>query len=255
MKTIVDFKIDKYVLNRSFSLKEIYFNIYENSINTIIGKNGSGKSTILNLLTKNLKAYKNTVYLKEKDINNYSLKNISHTISFVPQINDIHNEMLIYDYLELTRSVYANFLGFISKEDKNKILSVCKKLNIDHLINKSFKEISGGERQKILIAGCLIQDTEIILMDEPLTYLDINNQLEIIDLIQNLKNEYKKTIILVLHELEYAYNISDYLTLIHNGTLIKSDIPKKVLTSENMDKYLNIKAKFEMIKNKSKLIY
>lgn len=255
MKAIIEFKINHLKINDKFSLNNVNFSIYENKINTIIGKNGSGKSSILNLLVKNYKLDNNDLFIDNKDINKISYKELSHLISFIPQINTIHEEMLVYDYLELCRSIYANFLGFLSKKEKNKIIEVTTKLQISNLIYKTFKELSGGERQKVLISGCLVQDTPIIVMDEPLTYLDLNNQIEILDLIKSLKNDYSKTIILVLHELEYAYNVSDQLTLMNNGNLVCSNIPKNVLTTENMKKYLNINASFKIVENKNKLIY
>ena len=255
MKVIAQFNIDSLKINNGFNLNNINLNIYENQINTIIGKNGSGKSTLLSIMTKYLKPKKNQLIIEQKDILDINYKKLSKLVSIAPQINNIYEDMLVYDYLELSRSPYANFLGFLNKEDKNKILEIAKTLKIEHLLYKKFNELSGGERQKIVLSSCLIQDTKIIIMDEPLTFLDLKNQLEIIELIQDLKNKYNKTIILVLHELEFAFNISDFISIIDNGTIVLSDKPINVLTNQNMKNYFNIDANFKLVDKKNKLIY
>lgn len=254
MENKIKIKIDFQKISKNFAIENFELDIKENNINTIIGKNGSGKSSILKMITKEVPIKNNSIFFGDKDINNISYKELSLLISYMPQMINIHGELLVNDYLELSRSMYANFFGILSKKDMDIIDTICKELEIVNLRNKKFLELSGGERQKILLASCLIQDTPIIILDEPLTYLDTNNQIEFIKIIKLAKEKYKKTIIMVLHEIEIAFNIADNISLMSNGKLIISDVPNKVLTNQIMKDFLLIDGEFKKIKNQWKLV-
>lgn len=255
MNKDLEIKINELKINKQFCLKEIEFSITNNEIVVIVGQNGSGKSSLIKSIIKENNVKNDMVLLQNKDINKISFKELSFLVSYVPQINNLSNEMLVYDYLELSRSMYANFLGFLNNKEKAKILEVAKQLNIENLLYQKFEALSGGQRQKIVVASCLVQNTPIIIMDEPLTYLDINNQIEMVKLIKELKNQFQKTIIIVLHELELAFNLADKVLLLNNGKQIMFDIPDKVFSKNNLKKYFNVDACFKKIDGCYKLIY
>lgn len=240
---LIKISINKINISNNFKLNNINFNISENSICSLIGNNGAGKSSLLNLIIKNHKIPNNNIWINDEDLNHISYKKLSLKISFVPQINNVYEELLVYDFVAMGRIPHTNTFGILKKEDKQVIDEVFHILNIEKFKNNYFGSLSGGERQKVIIANALVQQTPIIIMDEPLTYLDLKAKDEIIDIIKDLKNKYKKTIIMAIHELEIAANISDQIVIFYNGTTPVSGKPLEVITDINLLNYLGVKRK------------
>lgn len=241
--SLIRFNIDKINISNSFKLSNINFEISKNSICSFIGNNGAGKSSLLNLIIKNRKIPNNNILINNEDLNNISYKKLSLKMSFIPQINSIYEELLVYDFVAMGRIPHTNTFGILKKEDKKIIDEVFQLLNIEKFKNDYFGTLSGGERQKVIIANALVQETPIIIMDEPLTYLDLKAKDEIIKIINDLKNKYKKTIIMAIHELEIAANISDQIVIFYNGTTPVQGKPLEVITDANLLNYLGVNRK------------
>lgn len=242
--SLIKININQINISNSFKLNNINFEINENAICSFIGNNGAGKSSLLNLIIKNRKIpNNNNIWINNEDINNISYKKLSLKISFIPQINSIYEELLVYDFVAMGRIPHTNTFGILKKEDKKIIDEVFHLLNIEKFKNNYFGTLSGGERQKVIIANALVQQTPIIVMDEPLTYLDLKAKDEIINIINDLKNKYKKTIVMAIHELEIAANISDQIVIFYNGTTPISGKPIEVINDANLLNYLGVKRK------------
>ncbi|WP_036448904.1 ABC transporter ATP-binding protein [Mycoplasmoides pirum] len=236
-----------------FELKNINLEIKKNSICSWIGNNGSGKTTLINLLIKNYKCENNMIFIDDLDINKFSYKNLSKFISYVPQINSIYPELSVWDFVCIGRLPYTNFLGFLKKEDKKIINEILETLNILDLKDRKIGSLSGGQKQKVIIANALVQETPIIILDEPLNHLDVEAQDEIIKLILELKNKLFKTIIVVLHNFEIAANISDYIACFFQGSIPLYGTPKEVITSENIKKYFGVNRTIYIENNKFRI--
>lgn len=233
--------IDNQYISDKFSLKNIHFSIDKNSICVFIGNNGAGKTSLINLLIKNYKL-NDSIYIDNKNLNKISYKDLSKYISYVPQINSIYNELTVWDFVSIGRLPQTNFLGFLTKKDKDIINDVLNDLKISEFKNNFISHLSGGQRQKVIIANALVQQTPIMIFDEPLNFFDLEAQDDIYKLIKKLKKA-NKTIIIVLHDIEIAANLADKIVIFYNGTTPCIGNPQNVITTENIKKYFNVDRK------------
>ena len=196
----------------------------------IIGANGSGKSTLIKGICRIIKPQKGKVFLKGKDINNLSNKSISQQISFLPQGINSNLSISVSDLVALGRSPYKNFWDFdLTKNDKSIIEESLKLVEIFELKDCLLSEISGGQRQRAFLALALAQETEIIVLDEPTNYLDINHQIKFLQILKDLQLKKNLTIITVLHDLNLCARFSDQIAALKNGILIEVGEPKDIL--------------------------
>jgi len=196
----------------------------------IIGANGSGKSTLIKGICRIIKPQKGKVFLRGKDINNLSNKSISQQISFLPQGINSNLSISVSDLVALGRSPYKNFWDFdLTKNDKSIIEESLKLVEILELKDCLLSEISGGQRQRAFLALALAQETEIIVLDEPTNYLDINHQIKFLQILKDLQLKKNLTIITVLHDLNLCARFSDQIAALKDGLLIEVGDPKDIL--------------------------
>ena len=196
----------------------------------IIGANGSGKSTLIKGICRIIKPQNGKVFLRGKDINNLSNKSISQQISFLPQGINSNLSISVSDLVALGRSPYKNFWDFdLTKNDKSIIEESLKLVEILDLKDCLLSEISGGQRQRAFLALALAQETEIIILDEPTNYLDINHQIKFLQILKDLQFKKHLTIITVLHDLNLCARFSDQIAALKNGLLIEVGEPKDIL--------------------------
>ena len=220
-------------------IKNINICFENGSITSIIGKNGCGKTTLLKTASNLLKPFSGDVLLNGESIYNMSNKNIARKISFLPQIRNVPS-ISVYNLVMHGRFPHLGFSRIPQDEDKAIVENALEKLGIKKHRNKNLKELSGGERQKVYIAMVLAQDTDYIFLDEPTTYLDINHQLEILDIIKELK-DMGKTVVMVIHDLNSALIYSDRVCLINKGEIVIYDTPKAVYNSRQIEKVFHLK--------------
>ncbi|HQD51348.1 ABC transporter ATP-binding protein [Defluviitalea raffinosedens] len=219
-------------------IKNINIAFEEASITTIIGKNGCGKTTLLKTAANILKAFKGEVILKDRNISSFSNKELAKKLSFLPQIRKVPN-ITVYNLVMHGRYPYLDFLRVPQQKDKEIVQKTIEDMALGKYINKNIYELSGGQRQKVYIAMLLAQDTDIIFLDEPTTYLDINHQLEILEIIKRLK-KMGKTIVMVLHDLNNALSYSDKICLMDKGEIVIYDSPEKVFESREIDRVFKV---------------
>ena len=196
----------------------------------IIGANGSGKSTLIKGICGIIKPQKGKVFLKGKDIKYLSNKSISKQISFLPQGINSNLPISVKDLVALGRSPYKNFWNFnLTKNDKSIIEESLNLVEILELKDCLLSEISGGQKQRAFLALALTQETEIIILDEPTNYLDINHQIKFLQILKDLQLKKKLTIITVLHDLNLCARFSDRIAALKNGFLIETGKPKDIL--------------------------
>ncbi|NLK64017.1 MAG: ABC transporter ATP-binding protein [Tissierellia bacterium] len=219
-------------------IKNISLTFEKGKIISIIGKNGCGKTTLLKTASKIIEPYSGDILLKGKNIFDMTSKETAKVISYLPQNRDIPN-IRVYDLVMHGRFPYLGFPRIPAYEDKNKVQEALYMLGIEKYKNKNIRELSGGQRQKVYIAMVLAQDSDIVFLDEPTTYLDINHQLEILEIVKDLK-KMGKTVVMVIHDLNSALTFSDMVCLIDKGEIIVYDKPQEVYESGEIEKIFNI---------------
>ncbi|MBW1972073.1 MAG: ABC transporter [Deltaproteobacteria bacterium] len=224
------------------AIEDITFEGKGGEIIGIIGPNGSGKSTLLRCINRNLSPQIGTVLLDGTDISKLSRNNIACKFGVVPQ-NSIINLpfsgmeiVLMGRYPRIKRYEYKD-------EDFNIAEEVMKVTGTLELSNKLFTEMSGGEKQRLIIARCLAQEPEVLLLDEPTLHLDIKHQFEIMEFIHHLSREKKLLVIVVSHDINLAINYCDKLILLSDGKIFTAGNVKDVIIPENLRKVFHVEAK------------
>jgi len=223
-------------------IKNINITFEKGTITSIIGKNGCGKTTLLKVSSNLLKPFSGDVILNdgESSINLGAMNSnqVAKRISYLPQNKDVPN-ISVYNLVMHGRFPYLNFARIPQKSDKAIVEDIIDVMRIREYKHKNLQELSGGQRQKVYIAMVLAQNTDIIFLDEPTTYLDINHQLEIIEIVRELKRS-GKTIVMVLHDLSSALSYSDKICLMDKGEIAICDRPKAVIESKKINEIFNI---------------
>ncbi|HOC52393.1 MAG TPA: ABC transporter ATP-binding protein [Caldisericia bacterium] len=220
---------------RNFSLE-----IDEGEILTILGPNGSGKTTLLKLIQKIILPKSGDIIISGKNINNLTNKALSKSTSFVPQIHNQTFPYRVIDFVLMGRNPYINDYSIPKEEDIEIANKVLEEMGLYYLKDRPYTDISGGELRLVLIARGIVQNTEILLLDEPTAFLDFKNQLIVLETIKELKEKKKLTVIMTLHNPNEAYKYSDKILLIKKGEVISYGKPIDVINDENLKKVYSV---------------
>ncbi|GAA0178837.1 ABC transporter ATP-binding protein [Clostridium sediminicola] len=228
-------------------LRDINVTIDKGDFCCIIGPNGSGKTTLLKNISRIVNPNKKSIFINGKDIRKYDNKEIATQMALVPQNTYIDFEFTVFDIVLMGRNPYINRFGKESEEDLMQVEDAMKKTNTWNLKDKNINKISGGEMQRAIIARAIAQQTDIILLDEPISHLDINHQIEILDSLRRYSIEENKTIVMVLHDLNLAAEYSSKILMLNKGQIVEKGSVDKVLTEQNVKQVY--KLNFTIIKN------
>lgn len=209
-------------------VQNIEASIEKGQILTLIGPNGSGKSTILKSITKQLEIINGVAYIGNRRIEDIAARELSRQAAVVLTERPKPELMTCYDVVAVGRYPYTGMLGILSEKDKKKIDDALKMVNCFDLREKDFRQISDGQLQRVLLARAICQEPEIIILDEPTSYLDIRYAVEILNILHRMAKEHQVTIIMSLHELNYAKRISDLVMCVKEGYIMKLDTPDKI---------------------------
>lgn len=203
-------------------------------ISVILGANGCGKSTLLKSFARLLDARKGQITLDEKSLSSYKTKTLSTHIGLLPQNPVVPEGISVMNLVLRGRYPYQKMFSSLTKKDFDIVHQSLSMMNIEDLHDKNVDELSGGQRQRVWIALSLAQDTDILLLDEPTTYLDISYQIEILDSLMTINKKKNTTIVMVLHDINLAARYADYIYALKEGELIKEGKPEEIITSELM---------------------
>jgi iron complex transport system ATP-binding protein len=238
------------VENLSFSynnndkiLDDLKFQFFKGKFYSIVGPNGSGKTTLLKALTKNIPIEKSTVLINDMDIVEISNKESAKLISYVPQIFEFSFDFTVKDIVLMGRNPHVKRFSKESKDDMDKVYDAMEITGVRKYESKSINELSGGEKQRAVIARAICQDSDIMILDEPISQLDIHHQYEIMTILENLVLNYGKTVICVLHDLNIAAEFSDEIIMMKEGKIFYSGSSDIVLTEKNIGKIYNMPVK------------
>ncbi|MCS3901826.1 ABC transporter ATP-binding protein [Methanococcus voltae] len=215
-------------------LTNVNLNVHKNEILCIIGPNGAGKSTLLKTIATYLTPKKGAVYINSNKIHNLKPAQLAKEMAVVltDRINPAN--MTGYDVISIGRHPYTGLLGRLSKKDKEIILHSAELVNATKLLEKNFFEMSDGERQKIMIARALAQEPEILILDEPTSFLDANHKIELTLLLRKLSKK-DIAIIVTLHDIELALRIADKMALVKDNKILAYGYPEDIMTSETVN--------------------
>lgn len=228
-------------------LNQISFHIPKGKITTLIGANGCGKSTLFNVMTKNLKTHKGNVFLEGKDINEISLKQFAKLVSIVHQYNIAPGDLTVEKLIGYGRLVHSSFGRKDRGQDEKLIQWAMEITGVKEFKDRQISDLSGGQRQRVWIAMALAQNTKILFLDEPTTYLDVRYQIERLKLIKRLNMEYGITIVTVLHDVNQAIYYSDEIIAMKNGKIIAQGEPKDIATEGILRDVYDIDLKVEIV--------
>lgn len=208
----------------------------------LIGANGSGKSTILKTLARIMKPYGGTVYLDGKSIHQEPTKKIAKQLAILPQNPTAPDGLTIYELVSYGRFPHQSGFGTLNKEDKEIIAWAIEVTGLNEIYDRPINQLSGGQRQRAWIAMALAQQTDILLLDEPTTFLDMAHQLEVLELLERLNRDEKRTIVMVVHDLNHASQYAQQIVAIKQGKVVAEGTPKQVITKEVLQEVFGVEA-------------
>ena len=207
---------------------------------SILGPNGSGKTTLLKCIVGLLQPSGGKISLYGKPISEYKMMDLARKIAYVPQYQDIVFDISVFDYVMLGRNPYQTPWEMQRAEDKEIAEEMLQKCNVWHYRDTLIQSLSGGERQRVMIARAMAQQTGILLLDEPLSNIDVTHKFEIMDILQQLNEEQKVTVLIILHDLPIAKAYSKQVLLLKEGNLLQFGDGIAVLTEENIRNCFNL---------------
>lgn len=230
-----------------FQLHDINIEFPEGKMTAIVGPNGSGKSTLLKLFARLLKADNGLVTLDNQFIHKFKRKEYSQKIAMLPQAKEVMPSITVKELVGYGRVPFQRLTGPVSEEDKEIIAWAIRETGLENMADRMVGQLSGGELQRARIAMALAQKTSVLLLDEPTTFLDITHQLELMKILSRINKTYQITVIMVLHELQYAGAYSDNLIVMKRGEIYQTGKPQAILTAQLLKEVYEIDAsiKFE----------
>ena len=229
----------------SINDKEIVHNlsleIPEGKVTAIIGPNGCGKSTTLKALSRIL-PYKGSITFKGSEMYALSQREFAKSLAILTQSPQAPSDLTVNDLVEMGRFPHRGFLGRGGKDDKEHVEWALAQTGVTAMRNRLLNTLSGGERQRAWIAMALAQRPEVLLLDEPTTYLDICHQLEIMQLIGRLNQELGLTVVMVVHDLNHAIMYADHVVVVKAGKLVTSGAPREIITADLLAEVFRVKA-------------
>lgn len=228
-------------INEKEIVHGISLDIPEGKVTAIIGPNGCGKSTTLKALSRIL-PYKGSVTFKGQEMSTLSQREFAKCLAILTQSPQAPSDLTVNDLVEMGRFPHRGFLGRAGKDDKEHVEWALEQTGVKEMRYRLLNTLSGGERQRAWIAMALAQRPEVLLLDEPTTYLDICHQLEIMQLITRLNQELGLTVVMVVHDLNHAIMYADHVVVVKAGQLVTSGAPREIITADLLAEVFKVKA-------------
>ena len=208
----------------------------------IVGPNGCGKTTLIRVISGVLGPFKGEIYIDDQDLKKLSVVERSRRLSVAPQMPEFPLDYTVYQMLMMARNPYLSLFSWESKQDFDIVKEIVTLTEIEHLVERLIRNISGGERQRVLLAMTMIQSTGIVLMDEPTASFDLGYQIGFYRLIKLLKTR-EVAVLLAMHDLSLAAQCCDRIIILFKGGIYAEGTPKEVLTEEILSNVYNTSIK------------
>lgn len=244
-------------INKSYGSKKVVdnvsFNIEEGKITSFIGPNGAGKSTVLSIISRLLDADSGEVFIDGKEIKAWDSKELSKKLSILKQNNNLSIRLTIRELVSFGRFPYCE--GKLKKEDEKFIEDALSYMKLTDIQDKYIDELSGGQRQRAYIAMILAQDTDYILLDEPLNNLDMKHSAEMMRMLRQMVNDFGKTIVIVIHDINFASCYSDTIVALKDGKLVNHTSTEEMITENNLKRLYDMNFNIKEVDNQKICIY
>lgn len=237
-------------LTFGYDNKQIFSNLSVNfpqkGFCSILGPNGSGKTTLLKCIVGLLKPDSGTITLNGKPLADYKMMDLAREIAYVPQYQDIVFDITVFDYVMLGRNPYQTPWEMQRAEDKDVVEDMLQRCKVWKYRDSLLQALSGGERQRVMVARAMAQQTGIMLLDEPLSNIDVTHKFEIMDILQQLNEEQGVSILIILHDLPIAKAYSKQILLLKSGNLLHFGDRNAVLTEENIRNCFDLTERYDV---------
>ncbi len=231
----------------------VSFEIPKGKVLSLIGPNGAGKSTVMGIISRLIARDAGLVDFEGEDINKWKSKELAKRLAILTQTNNIQMKLTVRELVAFGRFPYSG--GRITPEDKTIIDKAIAYMELEEFEDRFIDELSGGQRQRAYIAMVIAQDTEYVLLDEPTNNLDIYHATNMMKIVRRLCEDLGKTVVLVLHEINYAAFYSDYICAFVDGKIAKFGTVKEVMTKENLSEIYGVDFQIQEIEGKPLAIY
>lgn len=244
-------------LDKSFGMKKVVdqvtFEIPQGKVTSLIGPNGAGKSTVLNMITRLIARDNGDILIDEQDIKDYKSKELAKRLAILTQTNHIQMKLTVRELVAFGRFPHSG--SHLNEEDYRQVDAAISYMELEEFGDSFIDELSGGQRQRAYIAMVIAQDTEYVFLDEPTNNLDIYHASNMMKMCRKLCDELGKTVILVLHEINFASSYSDYIGAFKDGGLYKFGPVEEVMTKETLGHLYQVDFEIMDIKGKPVSIY
>ncbi|MGN0353224.1 MAG: ABC transporter ATP-binding protein [Roseburia sp.] len=242
----IEIKNLKAAYEENIIIENMNLAIPKGKVTIIIGANGCGKSTLLKSIARILPVKSGNIYLNGKNMKHQAAKNVAKQMAVLPQSPKCPEAITVRELVGYGRFPYQKAMGGMTLHDKEVIDWAIEKTGLIEFAERPVSKLSGGQRQRAWIAMTLAQETEIILLDEPTTYLDMAYQLEVLQLLQQLNLEKQLTIVMVLHDLNEACRFADHIIGLKKGKIVCEGRPAEVIQTETLREIYGIEATLQM---------
>lgn len=239
--------------NEKKVLDNISFEIPQGKVVSFIGPNGAGKSTVIDIISRLLKKDGGEIIFQGKELSQWKSRDLAKKLSILTQSNNIQMKLTVKELVTFGRFPYSG--SRITKEDDEIIQQAISYMELEEFQDRFIDELSGGQRQRAYIAMVIAQDTDYILLDEPTNNLDIYHSTNMMKIVRRLCDELGKTMILVLHEINFAAFYSDYICAFKDGKIAAYGTVEEVMTKENLSSIYNVDFEMQEIQGKPLSIY
>ena len=223
-------------------IRELSLAIPQQQITALIGPNGSGKSTLLKGLARLMKPSGGAVYLDGQAVHQMPTRKVAQRLAILPQRPEAPDGLTVWELVAFGRFPHQGFFGVCSAEDDTRIRQALEIAGIDDLADRPLGELSGGQRQLAWIAMALAQNTGMLLLDEPTTFLDMAHQLQVLDVLDRLHREHHRTIVMVLHDVNQAARRAHHMVALAEGRILRTGSPHEILTADTLAEVFGIEA-------------
>lgn len=231
----------------------VSFEIHKGKVTSLIGPNGAGKSTVMSIISRLIARDSGVVSFEGKHIEKWKSKELSKHLAILTQSNNVQMKLTVRELVAFGRFPHSG--GRLSQEDQDKIDQAIAYMELEEFQDKFIDELSGGQRQRAYIAMVIAQDTEYVLLDEPTNNLDIYHATNMMRTVRRLSDELGKTVILVLHEINYAAFYSDYICAFKDGKIAKYGTVEALITKDVLKEIYNVDFEIIQVKGKPLSIY
>lgn len=249
MKNAINIKKLKVGYDKKIIIEELNLSLEKGKITSIIGSNGCGKSTLLKSIGRILKKENGEIFILDKNMNDMKSKEIAEKLAILSQNPTAPSQLKVEELVSYGRYPHRTNVSKLSNEDKQKIEWALKVTNTFEFRNRELSDLSGGQRQRVWLAMALAQETDILLLDEPTTFLDMSHQLEVLNIVKNLNDKHGCTVVMVLHDINHAAKYSDFIVAMKDGKILYKNTPDLIMKKEVLKDIYNINA--ELITNEN----